>query len=98
VKTLLILLLLPVAAASQHPKVVTPVISGDYLSLINDSSYARTFFFDTTKKTKNAFLLLDKQYYGFPIRKIGIKKGYLDVQRSYPKMLSISGTYNSTIE
>ena len=97
-KTLLILLLLPVAAASQIPKVVTPVISGDYLNLINDSSYARTFFFDTTKKTKNVFLLLDKQYYGFPIRKIGIKKGYLDIQRSYPKMLSITGTYNSTIE
>jgi hypothetical protein len=98
VKTLLILLLLPIAAVAQTPKVVNPVISGDYLSLINDSSYARTFFFDTTKKTKNTFLLLDKQYYGFSIRKISIKKGYLNIQRSYPKILSITGTYNSTVE
>jgi hypothetical protein len=98
VKTLLILLLLPVAAASQVPIVVKPVISGDYLSLINDSSHARTFFFDTTKRAKNTFLLLDKQYYGFSIRKIGIKKGYLNIQRSYPKTLSITGTYNSTVE
>ena len=97
-KTLLILLLLPIAATAQIPKVVNPVISSDYLSLINDSSYARTFFFDTTKKAKNTFLLLNKQYYGFSIRKIGIKKGYLNIQRSYPKILSITGTYNSTVE
>jgi len=98
VKTLLILLLLPVATSSQIPKAVDPVISGDYLGLINDSFYTKTFFFDTTKKTKNVFLLLDKQYYGFPIRKIGIKKGYLNIQRSFPKVLSITGAYNSTVE
>ena len=97
-KTLLILLLLPFAAAAQTPKIVNPVISGDYLKLINDSSQATSFHFDTTKKAKNTFLLLNQQYYGFAIRKINIRNGYLNIQRSYPKSLSLTGTYNSTVE
>ncbi len=94
-KTLLIILLLPIAAAAQY---VEPVTSKEYLDRIKDSSASKIFFVDTTNNAKNALLTLSKNYNGAKIRKIVVKHGRLRIEPSTYRMLFLSGSFNSTVE
>jgi len=93
VKILSLLLLLPAAAAAQT---VEPVISKDYLDQINNKQQ-KIFYTDTTNSARNALLQLSNNYYGYPIQKIRVKNGYLNIQRAYPKTLFLSGSFNSSV-
>lgn len=94
-KTLLIILLLPITAVTQF---VDPVISKDYLEKIKDSSQSKEFINDTTSNARNASLLLNKAYYGYEIQKINIRHGYLNIQRAFSKTLFITGNFTSAVE
>jgi hypothetical protein len=95
VKTLLLILLLPVTAAAQY---VDPVISKDYLDRIKDSSQPKVLFVDTANNAKNAYLILSKNYNGYKIKRIVTRHGYLKIQPAVYKMLFLSGSFNSTVE
>lgn len=92
-KILSLLLLLPVAASTQT---VDPVISKDYLDRVGKSQQ-KMFYTDTTNSAKNALLLLSNNYYGYPIKKISVNKGRLNIQRAYPKTLYLSGNFSSVV-
>ena len=92
-RTLLLILLLPVATTAQ---LVDPVISKDYLDRINNS-LGKIFFTDSTNSAQNALLQLSNGYHGYPIQKIRTKNGLLHIQRAYPKTLFLSGNFNSTV-
>ena len=94
-KLLLLILLLPLAAAAQT---VDPVISKDYLDRIRDGSHQQVIVVDTTNSAKNAFLILSKNYTGYKIKKITVKNGYLKIQPAAYKMLFLSGSFNSSVE
>jgi len=93
VKILSLLLLLPFAADAQT---VEPVISKDYLDHVNNKQQ-KIFYTDTTNSARNALLLLSNNYYGYPIQKIRVKNGYLNIQKAYPKTLFLSGSFNSSV-
>ena len=94
-KTLLIILLLPVVASAQ---VVDPVISKDYLDRIKDSSRGKMFLLDTNNSVKNGLLTLSKSYNGYNIKKIVVRHGHLKIQPAVHRMLFLSGSFNSTVE
>ena len=94
-KTLLLILLLPIGATAQ---LVEPVISKDYLDRLKENSQTKIFLTDTTNNAKNAFLLINSQYNGFPIKRITVKHGYLRIRPAISQMLYLSGTFNSGIE
>ena len=94
-KTLLLILLLPIGAAAQ---LVDPVISKDYLDRLKENSQTKIFLTDTTNNAKNAFLLLNSQYNGYAIKRIAVKHGYLRIRPAISQTLFLSGSFNSGVE
>lgn len=83
------LLLLPAFAYTQE---VTPVISKDYLALINtDSFQVKHFWPDTTNSLKLSPLLVNGNYYGFHVRKIRVQGGIMNIYPYYQRSLLLSG-------
>ncbi len=95
-KRLLLVLLFPVIAYSQE---VTPVLSKDYLELIQaDTLPVMKFMPDTMNNFSQAHLLLNKAYYGFTVGRIRIKQGVLTIQPEYQKVLYLTGQFNTRVE
>jgi hypothetical protein len=95
-KQLLMLLLLPAFAWTQD---VTPVISKDYLSLINaDSLQVKHFWPDTTNSIKLSPLFINQDYYGFRVRRISVKRGAMNIYPYWQRSLWISGQFSAGIE
>ena len=94
-KTLLLILLLPVTAATQ---IVDPVISKDYLDRLKENSQEKIFLTDTTNNARNAFLSLTQHYNGYAIKRITTKNGYLKIRPAASQVLYLSGSFNSGFE
>ncbi|HZI52616.1 MAG TPA: hypothetical protein VFD56_02885, partial [Chitinophagaceae bacterium] len=94
-KTLLLILLLPVTAAAQ---IVDPVISKDYLDRLKENSQEKIFLTDTTNNARNAFLSLTQHYNGYPIKRITTRNGHLKIRPAVSHMLYLSGSFNSGFE
>lgn len=95
-KRLLLLLLFPAIAYSQE---VTPVLSKDYLALIQaDTLPVMKFRPDTMNTFTGARLLLNQAYDGFRVGRIRIKRGVLSIQPQYRKVLYLSGQFNTRVE
>jgi hypothetical protein len=96
VKQLLMLLLLPAFAYTQE---VTPVISKDYLALINtDSLQVKHFWPDTSNSLKLSPLLVNGEYYGFRVRKIRVQGGVMNIYPNYQRSLWLSGQFTTGVE
>jgi hypothetical protein len=96
VKQLLLLLLLPAFAYTQE---VTPVLSNDYLALINkDSLRIKYFWPDTMNRIKLSPLIMHRDYYGFRIGNISIQNGLLNIQPYYQRTLLLGGQFNTSVE
>lgn len=95
-KQLLLLLLLPAFARTQG---VTPVLSNDYLALIlTDSLKAYRFSPDTMNSIKKSPLLTNREYDGFGVGKVRIRKNVLSIEPHIPKTLMLSGEFNTRVE
>lgn len=96
-KRLLLFLLWPVCI---HAQEVQPVISRDYLALINKDSLPLKAGFrpDTTNSLLNAFLKSPGYYSGGPIRRIEIKQDYVHIKPAHSRILRIGGGFSSTVE
>jgi hypothetical protein len=96
VKRLLLLLLLP---AFSHSQEVTPILSKDYLSLIHaDSLPVVNFMPDTMNNFNRARLLLNRNYDGYKVARIRVKRGALSIEPFYQKNLYLSGQFNTRVE
>ena len=96
-KRLLAFLLLPAFAWTQE---VTPVLSKDYLTLINQDSLHlnNTFRPDTMNSISRSSLNLSGYYGGNRIRKISIQHGFLNIEPAHEKTLFLSGNVSTSIE
>jgi hypothetical protein len=96
VKQLLLLLLLPAFAFTQE---VTPVLSNDYLALINqDSLRIKNFWPDTTTGIKLSPLMNYYDYYGHRVRRISVQNGLLNIEPYYERVLFLGGQFNTRVE
>ena len=95
VKALLLFLLLPFTAFAQQ---VDPVVSKDYLDLINKNPQFRVFLVDTSNSASNSFLKLSNTYIGNSIKKIKVHNGHLKIEPARYKFFSVTGAFNSTVE
>jgi hypothetical protein len=90
------LLLLPAFACAQE---VNPVISKDYLSLItSDSLQVKRFWPDTTNSIKLSPLLINREYYGFRVRKITVQRGTMNIYPYFQRSLWLSGQFSTGVE
>jgi len=97
VKRLLAFLLLPAFAWTQE---VTPVLSKDYLALINeDSLHINNIFLpDTMNSISRSPLNLTRYYGGNRIRRISIQHGFLNIEPAHEKTLYLSGNFSTSVE
>ena len=94
-KLLLLFLLLPVCLTAQE---VGPVISKDYLALINKDSTKNGFRPDTMNSMDASSMKSGHFFNGELIRNIKIKRGLVEIQPALRKQLLIGGNFNSTVE
>lgn len=94
-KLLLLFLLLPVCLSAQEVK---PVISKDYLALINKDSAENGVRPDTMNSIEASRMKSGHFFNGQPIGRIKIKKGLVEIQPAVQKLLLIGGNFNSTVE
>ncbi|HEY8896130.1 MAG TPA: hypothetical protein VIM79_14990, partial [Niastella sp.] len=96
-KRLLAFLLLPAFAWTQE---VTPVLSKDYLTLINQDSLHlnNTFRPDTMNSISRSSLNSMGYYGGNRIRKISIQHGFLNIEPAHEKTLFLSGNVSTSVE
>ncbi|HEX6429420.1 MAG TPA: hypothetical protein VF008_17130, partial [Niastella sp.] len=95
-KQLLLLLLIPAFACAQE---VTPVLSSDYLALINqDSLRIKNYLPDTMNRIKLSPLMNYFDYYGFRVRRIHVQNGLLNIEPYYQRTLILGGQFNTRVE
>jgi hypothetical protein len=96
VKQLLLLLLLPAFAVTQE---VTPVLSNDYLALINqDSLRLKNFWPDTMKSIKLSSFTKFSDYYNFRVRRISVQRGLLNIEPYKQRTVYLGGQFNTRVE
>lgn len=91
-----VLLSLPVFAIGQEVK---PVLSKDYLDLINKDSltWSKSIITDSTNSINGALFRRSYHYNGqYNVRKIVVRKDGIYLKPVYPKKLMISGGFSST--
>ena len=89
-------LLLPAFAYTQE---VTPVISKDYLSLIqSDSLQVKRFWPDTTTSIRLSPLLINQDYYGLRVRRISVRRGVMNIDPYFSKSFWIGGQFSTGVE
>lgn len=97
-KFTLLLLLLPVLASAQVNTNVEPIISRDYMEQVRKLR-ASIDPVDSVSNSRNAIFKLKGQFFpNFPIRNIKISDNYLQMSPQYTRYLTISTTYNGSIE
>lgn len=95
-KQLLLFLLLPAFACTQE---VIPIVSNDYLALINrDSLRMKNFWPDTVNSIKLSPLLSRRDYYGFLVGNIDVRHGQLNIQPYFQRTLLLGGQFTSRVE
>jgi hypothetical protein len=89
-------LLLPAFAYTQE---VTPVISKDYLSLIqSDSLQVKRFWPDTTNHLRLSPLLINKDYYGLRVSRITVRRGVMNIYPYFSKSFWFGGQFSTGVE
>lgn len=95
-KQLLLLLLLPAFAFTQE---VTPVLSNDYLALINqDSLRIKNFWPDTMNSINLSPFTNFSDYYNFRIRRISVQRGMLNIEPYKQRIVYLGGQFNTRVE
>lgn len=93
-KKLLLFLLWPAFACAQE---VTPIISNDYLLLIRKDSLQVNHFRHDTMNNRYP-LLVNWKYVGYQTGRLSVRDGVLNIESFSPKVLHVSGAFNSRLE
>ena len=89
-------LLLPVFAYAQEVK---PVISDDYLRLIqSDSSQIKRFWPDTSTHIRLSHLLFYQDYYNLRVRSIRVRRGVMDIYPYFSRSVWFGGQFSTGVE
>ena len=95
-KQLPLLLLLPAFAFTQE---VTPVLSNDYLALINqDSLRIKNFWPDTMNSIKLSSFTNFYDYNNFRVRRISVQRGMLNIEPYKQRTVYLGGQFNTRVE